>query len=77
MSYAAKFPLHAACAKGDYEGVQRLLQAKADVNAGDPASGGMTALQLACTQGDLNVAKLLFEPYHGPLRAPLRLRGMR
>jgi len=39
--------------------VERLLAAKADVNAGDPANFGMTPLQLACNQGHFDVVKLL------------------
>jgi len=60
---AAMPPLHAACAKGDLASVMKLLEAKADANAGDPANRGITPLQDACGNGQLDVAKLLFK--HG------------
>ena len=56
-------PLHLACAKGDLATVMKLLEAKADANAGDPANRGAPPLQCASGQGHLNVAKLLFK--HG------------
>ena len=56
---AALFSLHGACARGDYEGVLRILEAKADVNAADPAKGGRTPMQITCGAGHLDMAKLL------------------
>ena len=63
MDYAAMPPLHVACLKGDLTTVMKLLEAKADANASDPANMGITPLQCACGNGKLDVAKLLFE--HG------------
>jgi ankyrin repeat protein len=60
LDIAAMPPLHIACARGEYAIVKRLLKAKADVNAGDPANGGMTTLLCACWYGHLDVVKLLF-----------------
>jgi len=60
---AALPPLHVACVKGDLATVMKLLEAKADANAADPASMGITPLLHACVHGELDVAKLLFE--HG------------
>ena len=52
-------PLLHACATQKYHSIKALLEAKADVNKGNPE--GRTPLMVACCLNDTEMAKILLE----------------
>lgn len=77
-------PLHDACAKGDDEGVQALIDRKADLNAGghprqarrcSHTTCGMTPLHVACKTGAEGCVRLLLEANADANRAHAGCQG--
>ena len=63
----ATFPLHEAAKSGDVEKVRELLeQGKYDVNSAD--ADGATPLHCACSEGHLDLVRVLVSDYRADAR---------